>query len=225
MSEHHDDDRTVLSAQAVFEAGLDDWRLLRSTLHARFATGDFGTGLRLVAAIGAAAEAAGHHPDLDLSYPHLGVRLSSHDVGGVTGRDIHLARTISTLAGEVGATATPGRLAVLDLGLDTADHTAIAPFWAALLGYDLPDEQGDEVVDPDGRAPAVWFQPTEPHEVPRQRWHPDVWVPPEVVQDRITAAVAAGGALVDDTAAPSFWVLADPEGNRACLCTWQDREG
>jgi 4a-hydroxytetrahydrobiopterin dehydratase len=36
-------------------------------------------------------------------------------------------------------------------------------------------------------------------------------------------AIEAGGHLVSDTEAPSFWVLADPEGNEACICTAQDR--
>ena len=58
---------------------------------------------------------------------------------------------------------------------------------------------------------------------PRQRWHPDVWIDPAQVQSRIAAAVAAGGTLVSDAEAPSFWVLADPQGNRVCLCTWQQR--
>jgi len=50
-----------------------------------------------------------------------------------------------------------------------------------------------------------------------------VWVDPSQVQPRIDAALAAGGSLVSDEEAPSFWVLADPDGNRMCLCTWQDR--
>jgi pterin-4a-carbinolamine dehydratase len=41
--------------------------------------------------------------------------------------------------------------------------------------------------------------------------------------ERIDAALAAGGTLVSYAEAPSFWVLAGPQGNRACLCTWQDR--
>lgn len=39
------------------------------------------------------------------------------------------------------------------------------------------------------------------------------------------AAVDAGGTVVSDAEAPAFWVLADPEGNRMCLCTWQGRSG
>ena len=37
--------------------------------------------------------------------------------------------------------------------------------------------------------------------------------------------MAAGGTVVDDSAAPSFTVLADPEGNKVCICTALDREG
>ena len=43
------------------------------------------------------------------------------------------------------------------------------------------------------------------------------------MDDRIQAALAAGGTMVNDASARAFWVLADPEGNEACLCTWEDR--
>ncbi|MCA1657505.1 MAG: 4a-hydroxytetrahydrobiopterin dehydratase, partial [Actinobacteria bacterium] len=51
-----------------------------------------------------------------------------------------------------------------------------------------------------------------------------LWLAPEVAAERIAAAVAAGGSIVDDAEAPSFTVLADPEGNRACICTSLGRE-
>ena len=82
-----------------------------------------------------------------------------------------------------------------------------------------------ELVDPDGSLPTLWFQPTAPHDEPRQRFHVDVRVPPEVAPGRVDAALGAGGRLVSDERAPMFWVLADPEGNRACVTTWQGREG
>jgi 4a-hydroxytetrahydrobiopterin dehydratase len=66
-------------------------------------------------------------------------------------------------------------------------------------------------------------QGTSPHEVPRQRWRLDVWVAPEVADTRIAAAVAAGGTVVDDSEAPSFTVLANPDGNEVCICTFLDR--
>lgn len=76
-------------------------------LTASFRTGDFARGARLVAAIADAAEKLNHHPDLTLSYGAVGVRLSSHDAGGVTERDLELARAISVAAGVVGADVSP----------------------------------------------------------------------------------------------------------------------
>lgn len=204
---------------------LPDWRMLIDRLHAGFDTRDFVTAVRLVDAIALAAEEMDHHPDLDLSYGRLDVRLISHDVDGVTSRDVVLARTVSELAGAAGATAHPERTSVLELGLDSADEAEIRPFWAAMLDYDTVEAWGElQLRDATGRRAPIWFQSTEAHELPRQRWHLDLRIPPEVVEDRIAAAIEAGGELVDDTAAPAFWVLADPQGNRACLTTWQGRE-
>ncbi len=101
------DDDTLLHGGDLEGEALPDWRILFSTLTARFTTGDFATGLRLVQQIGEAAEEADHHPDLDLSYPRVDVRLTSHDVGGVTARDVRMARRISQLAADLGATAEP----------------------------------------------------------------------------------------------------------------------
>ena len=71
-----------------------------------------------------------------------------------------------------------------------------------------------------GTGADLWFQDTDEHETPRQRFHLDVWVAPEVAEQRIAAAVAAGGVIVDDSQAPSFTVIADPDGNKACVCTY-----
>lgn len=54
--------------------------------------------------------------------------------------------------------------------------------------------------------------------------HTHIAVPPEQARGRIEAALAAGGRLVSADAAPAFWVLADAEGNEACVCTWQGRD-
>ena len=202
--------------------------MLIDRLHASFDTGDFVGAVRLVDAITIAAEEMDHHPDLDVSYGRLDVRLLSHDVGGVTSRDVVLARTISELVRAAGATPRPERTSVLELGLDSADEAEVRPFWAALLDYDTVEAWGElQLRDATGRRASIWFQPTEAHaahEVPRQRWHLDLRIPPEVVEGRIAAAIAAGGELVDDSAAPAYWVLADSQGNRACLTTWQGRE-
>ncbi len=216
------DDRVRLDGPAIEAEGLADWRVLLGVLHARFETGDFNAGVTLVQAIGAAADEMDHHPDVDLTYPRVVVRLSSHDVGGVTRRDVVLARAISEMATELGAAASPVESSALELALDTPDREAIRPFWLAVLGYEATDSP-DDIADPTGQHPTIWFQECEPHEAPHQRWHLDLRVPPEVVDARIAAAVAAGGSLVSDDEAPRFWVLADPQGNQVCLTTWQGR--
>lgn len=213
----------TLSTQQVLDAGLDDWRRLAQALHARFRTGDFATGLRFVAAVGEAAEAAGHHPDVTLTYPLVDIQLISHDAGGLTERDLDLARQVSAIAQEQGIPAAPAEVSEVELALDTADVAAQGPFWSALLTGSTDNAHGDDVVEPTGQLPLLWFQHTHAHETPRQRFHLDVWVPHDVAQQRIDAAVAAGGTVVDDSHAPSFVVLADPEGNRACVCTALER--
>jgi 4a-hydroxytetrahydrobiopterin dehydratase len=213
----------TLTTRQILDARLDDWRQLAQALHARFRTGDFATGLAFVTAVAEAAERAGHHPDVTLTYPYVDVRLISHDVSRVTGRDVDLARRISEIAGEQGIAAEPSALAEIELALDTADVAALGPFWAALLTGSPDSVNGDDVVDPHGRVPLLWFQQTDAHETPRQRFHLDLWVPHDVADERIAAAVAAGGRVVDDTNAPSFVVLADTEGNRVCVCTCLDR--
>jgi 4a-hydroxytetrahydrobiopterin dehydratase len=89
---------STLTADQFAQEGLSGWTWRDDAIHAHLETGDFATGLRLVNRIGEAAEAMNHHPDLDLRYPHLDVTLSSHDVGGVTDRDVKLARAISEFA-------------------------------------------------------------------------------------------------------------------------------
>lgn len=212
-----------LTIAQILDAGLDDWRKLAQALHARFITGDFATGLRFVTAVTEAAEAADHHPDVALTYPWVDVKLISHDVSAITSRDIDLARRISEIAREQGLGADPSVVTEIELALDSADIAAIGPFWAALLTGSPDAHTGDDVVDPNGRVPLLWFQDTDVHETPRQRFHIDLWVPHDIAEERIAAAVAAGGRVVDAENAPSFVVLADAEGNRACVCTCLDR--
>lgn len=212
-------DNERLSGDQLVTMGIDDWRAIHETLMARFRTKNFATGLEMVNRIGAAAEEMNHHPDLDLRYTHLNVRLVSHDVHGKTQRDVDLARRISAIASELGVTAEPSVISKVEIGLDTWDIAEIRPFWAAVLGLSEHDDFADDLFDPAGDLPTIWFQLTERHDEPRQRFHLDVRVPPEVADERIAAALAAGGALVSDDMAPRFTVLADPQGNKVCVCT------
>ena len=220
-----DDPKQKLTADEVRDApGLEDWRHLLTGIRARFRTGDFATGLLLVDRIGAAAEEANHHPDITLTYPEVIVTLSSHDVGGITSRDLDLARRISGFAAELGAEADVSGLTQLEPGLDTSAPEGLGAFYAALLGGEV---KNGEPVDPSGQVPGLWFQgPGEQDEVAllppadhEQRWHFDVWVPHDEGERRLRAVLDAGGTLVSDAEAPSFWVVADADGNRSCICT------
>ncbi len=117
---------------------------------------------------------------------------------------------------------------VLEIGIDAMEIAAIKPFWKAVLGYaDEPGKFGpqDALVDPFGEGPTIWFQQMNASRPQRNRIHINVCVPHDEAHQRIAATLAAGGTLIYDAEAPAFWVLADPEGNEACITTWQGREG
>jgi 4a-hydroxytetrahydrobiopterin dehydratase len=116
---------------------------------------------------------------------------------------------------------------MLELAIDALDIPAVLPFWRAVLGYSdepAPDGPPTAIVDPAGQLPAVWFQQMDAPRPQRNRIHFDVTVAHDEAESRVQAALAAGGVLVSDSAAPSFWVLADAEGNEACVCTWLGRD-
>lgn len=212
-----------LSGDQISQLGLDDWRSMHEALQARFVTGDFATGLRLVDAIGHAAEELDHHPDLDLRATHLNVKLISHDVDGKTERDVALARRVSELAAGLGVRSDPAAISRVEIGLDTWDAAEIKPFWMAVLGLTQHPRFENDLRDDRGDLPTLWFQQTDPHDEPRQRFHLDIRVPPEIAQARIAAALDAGGRLISDEHAPRFTVLADPQGNKVCVCTQTGR--
>lgn len=202
--------------------GVGDWRVLFDGASAYFDTGSFATGVALVAEIGRLADEANHHPDVDLRYPGVTVRLWTHDVDGLSHRDVALARQISAAARDLGITADPGPLQCYNLTVDALVPVNVRPFWAALLGYRAGAD--DDLVDPRGRGPSVGFQIMDTARTQRNRVHLDVSVPHDQVEARIAAALAAGGRVVSTEHAPAWWVLADMEGNEACVATWQGRD-
>ena len=212
----------VPPADIAADATLGDWRYGVGAIRAEFVAPTFPDGASLIGAIADAAEAADHHPALHLRWPGaVRVELWSHDAGGVTSRDVELARTISALAAETGAEARPHRVQAVEWTIDTEDPERIRPFWLAVLGYS--DDPDAVVVDPAGVGPAVLFQPMDDDRSRRNRIHVDISVPHDVADGRVAAALGAGGRLVSDDHARAWWVLADADGNEACICTWQDR--
>lgn len=95
----------LVGAADIRAAGLTEWTLADGVLRAEYAVADFAAALALANAVGAAAEEANHHPDLHVAWGRLGVDLTSHDAGGVTARDVALARTVTALAAQHGAEA------------------------------------------------------------------------------------------------------------------------
>jgi 4a-hydroxytetrahydrobiopterin dehydratase len=219
----------VSAGRFAAEAGLDDWRFLLGRIEAVFVAKSFAAASAFVSQVAEAADAADHHPDVDLRYPgRVHVALTTHAVDGLTTADVDLAATISSLAATAGLAAEPVP-ARLEVAIDALDIDAVRPFWQAVLGYAEfpPRVPGGPVwvlVDPRRIGPAFWFQQMDAPRPQRNRIHLDVTVPHDVAEDRVAAAVAAGGRIVSDDRARAFWVLADPEGNEACICTWQDRD-
>ena len=225
MTAIDDPDRTALRWEDATRAA-PAWRVLLARLELALRFDSFADALAFVGEVGAVAEAHDHHPDIDLRYQRVLLRLSSHDVGDITPRDVRLANAIAELAERFGAERENDRLTTVEIGIDALDIEAIRPFWRAVLGYrDAGVEPADRALaDRDARGPGVWFQQMDAPRPQRNRVHLDVTVPHDEAEARVAAALAAGGRLVSDRRAPSFWVLADAEGNEACVCTWQARD-
>lgn len=77
---------------------LADWSYQADALHRTYELGSFRAAIELIDRIADVAEELDHHPDLRNRYRTLEVRLTTHDVGGVTSRDLDLAERIERLA-------------------------------------------------------------------------------------------------------------------------------
>ena len=222
--------KKVSSSEFHAHTELPDWRVILRRIEAGFRALAFDQASAFIDQVAHAAEATGHHPDIDLRYPgHVHVTLTTHATNSLTDADIELAHTISGLAAAAGLVSEPWHAAGLEVAIDAIDIDGVRPFWKAVLGYadEAPSSPGAQVVgliDPLRIGPALWFQQMDAPRPQRNRIHIDVIVPHDVAEQRVADAIAAGGHLVSAKRARAFWVLADPEGNEACVCTWQDRD-
>jgi 4a-hydroxytetrahydrobiopterin dehydratase len=198
------------------------WRLVLGGLRRTVATSSLGDATALA---GAVVDVLGPtecpHVRLDVRPDVLGLTVRSPGVG-VTAADVEIARRLDDrLAGSDEAPSPPTRC--LEVAIDAIDIPNVRRFWQAVLGY---DESGDdELTDPRGQLPTFWFQQMDVPRTERNRIHVDLSVPHDQAEAIVAAGLAAGGTLVSAAAARAFWVLADPEGNEVCVCTWQDRDG
>ncbi len=199
-----------------------DWRVVRDDASTHFRTGSFAASVALVDAISRLADAANHHPDVDLRSDGVTVRLRSDSDGRLSERDVELARQISASARDLGVSVDLTGLQSVQVAIDALVIPDVLPFWRAVLGY---GEVGDaDLMDPDFQGPPFWFQQMDAPRPQRNRIHIDVFVPHDQAEVRVAAAIAAGGHIVSDENAPETWLLADSEGNEVDVASWPDRD-
>ena len=218
-----------LTTPQQFEAaeGAADWRVLGDGACAFYATDSMAASARFVAAIAAIADVDDHPPAIDVRPGGVTVRLISitPEYAGMTDRDLGQARRISAIAGEQGLTADTTAIQSFLVMPGAPDIGRVTPFWRAVLGYEPRlDSPVEDLVDPQDRGPAFWFETMdEPRADGGGAIHVGVWVPVERAEARVAAALAAGGHLVRDTFAPSWWTLADAYGNEVDVATTAGR--
>ena len=218
-----------ITAKAFAETeGLDDWRVVGDGACAVYRTGSMAESAALVGAIGKVSGVDGHPPAIDVRWDGVTVRLVTfvEGHGGMTERDAEIALAISEAAHGLGLTADPSAIQSLLIIPGAPDITAIMPFWQAVLGYtpraDSPEE---DLVDPRDRGTPLWFERMEEARPGGLgAIHVACWLPRELAADRVQAALAAGGRMVRDEFAPSWWTLADAAGNEVDISTIGGRE-
>ena len=135
-------------------------------------------------------------------------------------RHVDLARAVSAVAREHGAEADRSRVQEVQVAIAAQPDAINVSFWRAVLGYTELAE--DNAIDPLGHGSTVWMQDLDPVKPLRHAMHVDVSVARDQVEQRLAAALQAGGRIVDESGAPAGWILADPAGNKVCLCAWPD---
>lgn len=91
----------LLSKQEVSEALPEGsaWHLMDDRLTRDYQFADFSQAFAFLTRVALAAEKAGHHPDIRNSYSKVTLQLHTHDAGGITRKDLQLARAIDELQG------------------------------------------------------------------------------------------------------------------------------
>lgn len=90
---------SVLTSEMVQQRlqSLPRWTLEGKEIVRRYEFPDFQAAMIFVNRVAEQAEAAGHHPDIDIRYNKVRLALISHDQGGITERDMKMAQQINAL--------------------------------------------------------------------------------------------------------------------------------
>lgn len=197
---------------------LDDWVVLHGGPTAVFRVRSLQEATRLAASVSAVP---GLEPRtlLTATSDRLTVKLT-REMWGTEARHVDVARAISAIAREHGADADRSAVQEVQLAIAAKPDAIDLGFWRAVLGYaPMHDDNG---IDPLGQGSTVWMQDLNPDRPLRHAMHVDVSVARDQAQARMQAAVAAGGTIVEDGAAPGAWILADRSGNKVCIAAWPD---
>jgi 4a-hydroxytetrahydrobiopterin dehydratase len=198
--------------------GVDDWVVLHGGPTAVFRAGSLVEAAQLAVAL-AAVPGLEDRTVMSVARDHLTVRLT-REMWGTEARHIEVARAISAVARERGATADRNAVQEVQLAVAAKPDDIDLGFWRAVLGYAPMHE--DNAIDPLGHGSTVWMQDLNPEKPLRHAMHVDVSVAREVAEKRLADAIAAGGRIVDDSEAPGAWILADRAGNKVCIAAWPD---
>ena len=209
--------------------GTEDWRVIGDGACAYFAVDSLTAAIRFVQAIGAIPGIDAYPPDIDIRPDGVTVRLITNADGyfGMSQHHVEQARQVSAAARQLGLAATPAAVQSILVVPGAGAASDVMPFWQAALGYDRRSDSPDEdLVDPRSRGPAFWFEAMEEPRADRGGGdiHIAAWVPYEVAEARVAAALAAGGRLVRDQFAPAWWTLADSAGNEIDIATIKYRD-
>src|SRR5687767_1344759 len=203
--------------------GVENWRVISDGATAFFPTNTLTDAAKLVDAISAIEGIEAHRPWIDIRDDGVTVRFMTRRAEGygLSTDDLDLARKVDSVARHHGLQSDPRSIQSLLIIPGAPDRAAILPFWRAVLNYEPRiDSPEEDLVDPRDRDAAFWFeQMDEPRPDGGGAIHVAVWVPIEQAEDRVAAALAAGGRMVRDEHAPSWWTLADAYGNEVDVAT------
>lgn len=199
--------------------GLEDWVVLHGGPTAVYGTANLAEAAALANSISQIPELDGTHAQLNIVTKRLTVRLT-REVWNIEAEHIELARAISKVAKSLGAVAERHQVQEVQIAIAAKPDAIDLGFWRAVLGYEpMLDDNG---IDPLGNSSAVYMQEIDLTKELRHAMHLDVSVAREIAEQRLAAAIAAGGVVVDDSHAPAWWVLADRSGNKVCIVSWPD---
>lgn len=199
--------------------GVEDWVVLHGGPTVVFVTENLTEAAKLASAIAELPGLDSTAAHLSLVSKRLTVRLT-REIWNIETEHVQIAREISKVAKSLGTIADRSQVQEVQLAISAKPEAIDVGFWRALLGYEpMLDDNG---IDPLGLSSTVWMQELDANKALKHAMHIDVSVAREHIEERLAAAIDAGGVIVDGSHAPSWWILADRSGNKVCLVAWPD---